>query len=90
MAKTRHIQQRLNQRSIRSEWLEIVKIFGVDEGDKTILNQKGIDLAIGELKKLSSEMQKMRSRGGIVLVEEGHKEITIYALNSYRSSSSCY
>ena len=69
MAKTRHIQQRMAQRSIRHEYLEIVKTFGIDQGDKTILNQKGIDRALLELKKLSSQMQKMRSRGGIVLVE---------------------
>ena len=84
MAKTKHIQQRMNQRSIRHEWLNIVKSFGSDNGDKTILSAKGIDQAIQELKKISSHMQKMRSRGGIVLVEEGGDEITTYALDSYK------
>ena len=87
MAKTRHIQQRMAQRSIRYEWLEIVKTFGIDQGDKTILNQKGIDQALAELKKLSSQMQKMRSRGGMVLVEDEGQEITTYALGSYRKNS---
>ena len=64
--------------------LELVKIFGVDSGDKTILNKRGIDLVLKELKNMSKTMQKMRSRGGIVLVEAGDNEITSYALNSFR------
>jgi len=84
MAKTRHIQQRMTQRSIEHGMLDIVKTFGVDNGDKVILNRKAIDCALAELHKISSTMQKMRSRGGLVLVEESGFEITAYALNSYR------
>ncbi|WP_321407016.1 hypothetical protein [Tolumonas auensis] len=83
MAKTRHIHQRMNQRAITSQMLEIVKMFGIDDGDKTYLNCKGIDAALDELNKLSKQMQKMRNRGGIVLVESGDAEITTYALDSY-------
>lgn len=84
MSKTRHIQQRMSQRSIHQEMLDLVKMFGVDSGDKTILNKRGIDLVLKELKNMSKTMQKMRSRGGIVLVEAGDNEITSYALNSFR------
>ena len=48
------------QRSIRNEWLEIVKTFGTDQGDKTILNQKGIDKALAEMKA-----------AGVTLVDRG-------------------
>ncbi len=84
MAKTRHIHQRMNQRAITSQMLEIVKMFGVDDGDKTILNSKGIDAALDELQKLSKQMQRMRERGGIVLVESGDTEITTYDLDSFK------
>jgi len=84
MAKTRHIQQRMAQRSIRNEWLEIVKTFGINQGDKTILNQKGIDQALKVMDTVSAHLQKMRSRGGVVLVEDEGQEITTYALGSYR------
>ena len=86
MSKTRHIQQRMSQRAITSQMLEIVKMFGVDDGDKTYLNRKGLDAAMIELKRISQQMQKMRSRGGIVLVESGDTEITTYALDSYNRS----
>lgn len=83
MSKTRHIHQRVSERSIKQVWLDQVKLLGVDCGDKIILNAKGIDLAVKVLKEISNEMQRMKSRGGIVLVESGDHEITTYALNSY-------
>ena len=80
MAKTRHIHQRMSQRSISQQMLELVKVFGVGNGDKTYLS---IDDALSELNRISKEMQKMKSRGGLVLVESGEVEITAYALDSY-------
>lgn len=87
MAKTRHIHQRMSKRSIQQVWLDHVQSLGVDHGDKVILNVKAIDSAMQELKKISSQMQKMRSRGGIVLVESEGSEITAYALDSYKRKS---
>lgn len=86
MAKTRHIQQRMNQRSIQQGWLDLVKAFGVDDGDRIVLNRNGIDCALEKMKKIAAELQKMRSRGGIVLVVDGHTEITTYTLNSHNPS----
>jgi hypothetical protein len=83
MARTRHIHQRMSQRSIQLSMLDIVKDFGVDNGDKIILNKKSIDMAITELNRISKLMQKMRSRGGIVLVQENDVDITTYDLNSF-------
>jgi hypothetical protein len=86
MAKTRHIHQRLNQRSIKYQMLDIVKAFGVEieNGEKTVLNKKSIHAALAELKRVSADMQKMLGRGGMVLVESGGTEITAYALDSYK------
>ena len=83
MAKTRHIHQRMNQRAISQQMLEIVKCFGVEDGDKTILNKKGIEAVLMEFSNMAREMEKMKSRGGVVLVESGDVEITAYALDSY-------
>jgi hypothetical protein len=63
--------------------LEIVKMFGIDDGDKTYLNRKGIDAALLEINVISKQMKKMKTRGGLVLVESGDVEITAYALDSY-------
>ncbi len=84
MAKTRHLQQRMSQRSIQQEWLDLVKRFGMDDGDKVVLNQRGIDCALDTMKKLATQLQKMRTRGGLVLVQEGDDEITTYSINSFQ------
>ncbi len=84
MAKTRHIHQRMNQRGIQQAMLDLVKQFGIDSGDKTILNQKALRVAIAECKKIEKLMQKMENKGGLVLVEEDGYEITTYDLNSYK------
>ena len=86
MAKTRHIQQRMSQRSIQQGWLDLVKAFGVDDGDRIVLNRNGIDCALEKMKKMAAELQKIRSRGGIVLVVDGYTEITTYTLNSHNPS----
>ncbi|PWQ93099.1 hypothetical protein [Leucothrix arctica] len=83
MAKTRHIEKRMSQRGIQQEMLNIVKQFGVDEGDKVTLNRKGLDCALLELKQLSIVMERMQKRGGIVLVASNDSEITTYDLDSY-------
>ena len=87
MGKTRHIHKRMTQRAIHQTYLELVKSFGIPEGDKIILNQKGIDAALREIKIITANLQKMRPRGGIVLVEDKGSEITTYSLNSYSRSS---
>jgi hypothetical protein len=70
----------MNQRAISHQMLEI---FGIDDGDKTYLNKDGIDAALLEINVISKQMQKMKTRGGLVLVESGDVEITAYALDSY-------
>jgi hypothetical protein len=61
-----------------------VKTFGTEEGDKISLNRNGIDAAIRAMEKISADLQKMRNRGGVVLVEKDGYEITTYTLSSYK------
>ena len=84
MAKTRHIHQRMNQRGIQQAMLDLVKRFGVDNGDKTILNKKALQCAITECQRLEKIMHKMEEQGGLVLIESADTEITTYSLNSYK------
>jgi hypothetical protein len=74
----------MNKRCISQTALDLVKMFGVRNQDKTILNEKAIDAVDKELSKVLRSLRKMRPRGGIVLVESGNAEITAYALNSYK------
>lgn len=84
MARTKHMQQRMNQRAINQTMLEMTRMFGVDYGDKIVLNRKGIDAVLKEFKRYQSSIIKMRERGGVVLVESEGNEITAYGLESYK------
>jgi len=86
MAKTRHIQQRMNQRGIKSEMLDIVQQFGMWQGDKCILNRKACNDVLSELDKIRRDVIKMKEKGGLVLVHDDGADITTYALESYKRS----
>ena len=91
MAKTRHIQQRMDQRSIDQRLLELTRDFGkrIERGEtcKTILNRRAIDKALERLDDMRRDLDRARKKGGIVVVSsvEG-VDITTYRLDSYKRS----
>ena len=84
MARTRHIEKRMNQRGIRAAMLDIVEQFGVWDGDRLVLNRKGCSCAVRELDNLRRSLLEVESTGGLVLVQEEGVDITAYRLESYR------
>jgi hypothetical protein len=84
MSKTRHIQQRMSQRGIKSAMIDTVLNFGKTQGDKVILNRNGMDLILIELEKLKKNVLKMRERGGLVVVKVNGYLLTTYSVNSHR------
>ncbi len=84
MAKTRHIQDRMNQRGIKNTMLGIVKNFGSWTGDKCILNKKACSDVLKQLDAMRKDIIKMQEKGGLVLVEDNGADITCYQLNSYK------
>ncbi|MHC4705517.1 MAG: hypothetical protein ACYS8I_00320 [Planctomycetota bacterium] len=91
MAKTRHIQTRMNQRGIDNKLLELASEFGTlqERGDveKYVLSRKSIDATLRILDKIRGKLVKARDKGGIVLVtSDDGTDITTYRLDSYRRS----
>ena len=84
MAKTRHIQQRMSQRCIGQELIDLICQFGESIGDKRILNRKACQVAMNELDKLRKSLLRAEQRGGLVLVEDRDVQITAYSLDSYK------
>jgi len=73
----------MSQRAVTEQMLDLVKQYGEIEGDKTVLCRKNIDMLLKEVQRLGKQLQKVRGKGGLVLVESGGVEITTYALDSY-------
>ena len=84
MAKTRHIEKRMNQRGIQASMLDTVEKFGVWNGDKLVLNRKGALAVIKELDQLRKNLIQVEGKGGIALVQVGGVDITAYGLDSYK------
>ena len=87
VSKTRHIQQRMNQRGIRSEVLGVVEQFGSWQGDKCILNKKACNDVLFELERVRRNVIRAQDKGGIVLVEANGAQITAYSLDSFKRAS---
>jgi len=73
----------MNQRGITQRMLDIVSDFGVDDGDKQILDKGNLDLLIKTMDKLRSDFMRIRDKGGLVVVESGDTQITAYRVDSY-------
>jgi hypothetical protein len=74
---------RMTQRGITSEVVDTVRQFGVEKGDKVILNSSGCAAAIQALEKLKRQLVHIAEKGGYVVVECGDHLITTYRLDSY-------
>lgn len=83
MSKTRHIQQRMSQRGIQQSMIDMTLEYGEPQGDKVILNKKGLDCILKEIEKLKQCALKLRQKGGLVVIDCHNTLITAYALNSY-------
>lgn len=84
MSKTRHIQKRLSQRGIRDELVSIAMDFGVQKGDKVVLNKKAAEAVIVELDLYRKKLKKLADKKGLVVVESDGNLVTAYDLDSYR------
>lgn len=87
MARTRHIHKRMSQRSISSRLVDLVSNYGMESGDKLILDRKNIDALLKAVDYFRKDLLTLQSKGGVVVVENNGVQITTYTLDSYRRSS---
>ena len=83
MSKTRHIQKRMSQRGIQQAMVDMTLEYGEPQGDKVILNRKGIDCILKEIEKLKKCALSLRKKGGLVVVDVEDTLLTTYSLNSF-------
>ena len=89
MARTRHIQKRMNQRGIDQQLIDIATRFGravpCRDGKKILLNRKGAQKVVCSIDQFRKTLTAAIDKGGLVLVAAPNGlEITTYRLNSYQ------
>ena len=89
MGMTRHIEKRMNERCISGPMLEIVQSFGIHSpnGERIILNSKGLQSLEKWTRDFLKQLEMMKRRGGLTLVEVEGDLLTVFANNSYRKNA---
>lgn len=82
MQPTRHIKQRMSQRGISKEMVNLVIAHGVIQGDKYVVGRKEALQLIRELDNERRVLTKILDKGGVEVVTEGDALITAYNRNS--------
>ena len=82
MQHTRHIKQRMSQRGISKEMVNLVIAHGVIQGDKYVVGRKEALQLIRELDNERRVLTKILDKGGVEVVTDGDALITAYNRNS--------
>ena len=83
MARTRHIHKRMNQRGINERLVDLVSDYGVEDGDKWILDKKNTEALLNAIDAMRKDLLTVHQKGGVVVVEQDGTQITTYAVDSY-------
>lgn len=81
---TLHFDQRMNQRGITRQLVDLALAHGAWTGDRCTLNRKTLDSVIEHCDEIRRLAIKARDKGGIVVVESGGEEITTYPIRPRR------
>jgi len=76
----------MNQRGINAVLVDLVCEYGMEDGDRLILDRKNTTRLLEEIGRVTKRLERIRSKGGIVVVEANDAQITTYALDSYSAS----
>jgi len=80
---TKHMQARMSQRGIPGDLVNLVRQFGRDDHDRTVLGRKDLHGLLNEVRGLERLVLKALDKGGVVVVEADGALITTYNVTSY-------
>lgn len=77
------MHQRIGQRGVASRLVDLTSQFGTDSGDRVVLDRKNIEELLAGLDAYRKDLLKLHEKGGLVVVESGDKQITVYRVDSF-------
>lgn len=83
MARTRHMHQRMGQRGVTSRLVDLTSQYGTDNGDRIVLDRKNVEELLAGLEAFRKDLLKIHDKGGLVVIESGDTQITVYRTESY-------
>jgi hypothetical protein len=77
------MQQRMGQRGVTSRLVDLTSQYGTDQGDRIVLSRKNAEELLVGLDALRKDLLKIHEKGGLVVIESGETQITVYRYDSY-------
>lgn len=89
MKMTKHIQERMNERCINEMMLEIIQSFGTDtpNGERIVIDIKVLKCLEKQMRNFLKQVELMKQRGGLTLVNVEGRLLTVFANDSYRNNA---
>ena len=81
--ETRHLHQRMNQRGINKDMVELALEYGERRNDKHVLNRRSLQKLLHELRNLERQVIRALDKGGVVVVEANGRLLTTYTAESF-------
>lgn len=78
MQHTQHIKQRMSQRGISKDMIELVLAHGIPDRDKYVLGHKAARLLLEKFQETERVLKKIIDKGGVTVVAEGESLVTTY------------
>lgn len=78
MQPTRHFKQRMSQRGVSLEMVELVLAHGTADQDRYILSRKEAQERLELLQREERLLKKILDKGGVVVVADNDALITTY------------
>lgn len=78
MQSTQHIKQRMSQRGISREMVELVLTHGIADQDRYVLGRKEALRLLEDFQRSERLLKKILDKGGVVVVADGDALITTY------------
>lgn len=78
MKQTKHIRQRMSQRGVTREMVDLVIEYGETEQDKHVMGRREALHRLDLINREARVLKKILDKGGVVVVAEGNALITTY------------
>ena len=78
MLTTKHLAQRMSQRGITKKMIDLAMEYGIDKGDKIVLNRKITQKILKDLEALKKDLLKVMDKGGVIVICDADTLITTY------------
>lgn len=79
MQTTRHIEQRMAQRSVSREMVDFVLRHGSPEQSRLVVGRKEARQILASLEREVRVARRILGKGGLIVVAEGEALVTTYA-----------